>query len=74
MRVVIGNTPSAPWRAIKKSRRPPWWEVAADKGERKKIVIAEGGLRPVLDAHAVFPFGERGKSARVGMERGHGKP
>jgi hypothetical protein len=40
-----------------------------------KDVIAEKGLRPVLDAHAVFKSGDgRGESARVGIRRGHGKP
>src|SRR3546814_6900573 len=30
---------------------------------------------PVLDAHAVFKSGDdRGESARVGIQRGHGKP
>lgn len=37
-----------------------------DTGEKKKDVIAAGGLRPVLDAHAVFTSGDdRGESARV---------
>jgi hypothetical protein len=44
-------------------------------GEKKKDVIAAGGLRPVLNAHAVFASGDgRGESARVGIRRGHGKP
>jgi hypothetical protein len=75
MRVVISYTPSAPRRAIKKSRDLPGWKVAADTGEKKKDVIAAGGLRPVLDAHAVSASGDdRGETARVGMKRGHGKP
>jgi len=75
MRVVIINTPSAPRRAIKKSRKPPQGAAAADTGEKKKDVIAAAGLRPVLDAHAVFASGDgRGESARVGIRRGHGKP
>jgi hypothetical protein len=74
MRVVIRYTPSAPWRAIKNSRWLSLRKTAADTGEKTEIVIAEGGLRPVLDAHAVFPSGDRGESARVGMRRGHGKP
>src|SRR3990167_7206537 len=75
MRVVIVNTPSAPQRAIKKSREPPQRAAAADMGEKKKDVIATAGLRPVLNAHAVFASGDdRGESARVGMRRGHGKP
>jgi len=75
MRVVIIYTPSAPRRANKKSRKPPGWTVAADKGETEKDVIAAGGLRPVLDAHAVFESGDdRGESARIGIRRGHGKP
>src|SRR3546814_9457795 len=37
--------------------------------------MAERSLRPVLDAHAVFKAGDdRGESARVGIQRGHGKP
>jgi hypothetical protein len=75
MRVVIINTPSAPRRANKKFREPPDGAAAADKGETKKDVIAAGGLRPVLDAHAVFEStSARGESARVGIRRGHGKP
>jgi hypothetical protein len=67
MRVVIRYTPSAPWRAIKKTREPPRGAVAADKGEKRKDVIAARGQRPVLDAHAVFLSGDgRGESARVG--------
>jgi len=66
MRVVIGNTPSARQRAIKKSREPARGRAAADTGEKKKDVIAERSLRPVLDAHAVFTSGDdRGESARV---------
>jgi len=35
-------------------------------GEKKKDVIAAVGLRPVLDAHAVFTSSDgRGESARV---------
>jgi len=68
MRVVISYTPSAPQRAIKKSRDLPRGKAAADTGEKKKDVIAAGGLRPVLDAHAVVTSGDgRGESARVGI-------
>jgi len=75
MRVVIRYTPSAPRRALKKSRDPSRGKAAADTGERIKDVIAEKGLRPVVDAHAVFKSGDgRGESARVGIQRGHGKP
>jgi hypothetical protein len=75
MRVVIICTPSAPRRANRKSRELPFGAVAADKGETDKDVIAARGLRPVLDAHAVFESGDgRGKGARVGIRRGHGKP
>ncbi|WP_235587895.1 hypothetical protein, partial [Sphingopyxis sp. H115] len=73
--MVIRYTPSAPRRAIKKSREPPRRVAAAEKGEKEKDVIAAGGLRPVLDAHAVFVSGDgRGESARVANRRGHGKP
>jgi len=66
MRVVISYTPSARQRAIKKSREPARGRAAADTGEKKKDVIAERSLRPVLDAHAVFTSGDdRGESARV---------
>jgi hypothetical protein len=75
MRVVIGNTPSAPWRAIKKFREPSKGAAAADTGEKKKDVIAANGLRPVLNAHAVFKSNDdRGENARVGIRREHGKP
>jgi len=75
MRVVISYTPSAPRRAIKKSRDLPCEKIAADTDDTKKDVIAAASLRPMLDAHAVFASGDGGdESARVGMKRGHGKP
>jgi hypothetical protein len=60
MRVVIIITPGAPQRAKQKGRGPPKRRTAVAKVQRKKRVqrkddvIAVRGLRPVLDAHAVF--------------------
>jgi hypothetical protein len=68
MRVVIIITPGAPRRAKQKDRDHPGRTAAVVRVQRKKDVIAVRGLRPVLDAHAVFGRDKRrGESACVAI-------
>jgi hypothetical protein len=75
MRVVISITPGAPRRAKQEGRARPERMAAVDRVQRKNIVIAASGPRPVGDAHAVFRRDKRrNMGACVAIERGHGKP